>query len=92
MILYNVAQVSYRQAITPDRLLGRMNASVRFVVWGAMPLGGLLGGALGETVGLTGALWIAVIGELCGALWVLCSPLRRMRDLPVSEKGDLAPA
>jgi MFS family permease len=92
VILYNVAQVSYRQAITPDRLLGRMNASVRFVVWGAMPLGGLLGGILGETVGLTAALWIAVIGELGGALWVLCSPLRRMRDLPVTEKGAFTPA
>ncbi|MFF0146283.1 MFS transporter [Amycolatopsis sulphurea] len=86
VILYNIAQVSYRQAITPDRLLGRMNASVRFVVWGAMPLGGLLGGALGEGLGLTGALWVAMAGQTAGALWVVCSPLRRMRDLPVAEK------
>ncbi|MBB4684985.1 MFS transporter [Amycolatopsis jiangsuensis] len=84
VILYNVAQVSYRQAITPDRLLGRVNASVRFVVWGAMPLGGLLGGALGEGLGLTGALWVALAGELTGALWVICSPLRHMRNLPVA--------
>lgn len=86
VILYNIAQVSYRQAITPDRLLGRMNASVRFVVWGAMPLGGLLGGALGEGLGLTGALWVAMAGQMAGALWVVCSPLRRMHDLPVAEK------
>ncbi|WP_199730392.1 MFS transporter [Amycolatopsis panacis] len=86
VILYNIAQVSYRQAITPDRLLGRMNASVRFVVWGAMPLGGLLGGALGEGLGLTGALWVAMAGQMAGALWVVCSPLRRMRDLPVAGK------
>ncbi|MEV6900064.1 MFS transporter [Amycolatopsis sp. NPDC051372] len=92
VILYNVAQVSYRQAITPDRLLGRMNASVRFVVWGTMPLGGLLGGALGEALGLTGALWAAVIGQLAAALWVVCSPLRHMRDLPVGEKAMPAPA
>ncbi|WP_344855955.1 MFS transporter [Amycolatopsis ultiminotia] len=90
-ILYNIAQVSYRQAITPDRLLGRMNASVRFVVWGAMPLGGLLGGALGEGLGLTGALWAAMGGQLIGALWVICSPLRRMRDLPVAPETP-APA
>ncbi|HWD03895.1 MAG TPA: MFS transporter [Amycolatopsis sp.] len=87
VILYNIAQVSYRQAITPDGLLGRMNASVRFVVWGTMPLGGLLGGGLGEWLGLTGALWTAMIGQLAGALWVVCSPLRRMRDLPVAGKG-----
>ncbi|MEU4673351.1 MFS transporter [Amycolatopsis sp. NPDC023774] len=92
VILYNVAQVSYRQAITPDRLLGRMNASVRFLVWGTMPLGGLLGGALGEGLGLMGALWTAVIGQLAAALWVVCSPLRHMRDLPVGEKAVAAPA
>ena len=42
--VYNVNQVSLRQAITPDRLQGRMNASMRFIVWGTIPLGALLGG------------------------------------------------
>ncbi|WP_409465963.1 MFS transporter [Amycolatopsis sp. GA6-003] len=88
VILYNIAQVSYRQAITPDRLLGRMNASVRFVVWGALPLGGLLGGGLGEWLGLAGALAIGTVGPVAGALWVICSPLRRMRDLPAG--GEIA--
>jgi MFS family permease len=87
LIVYNVAQVSYRQAICPDRLLGRMNASVRFVVWGTIPLGGLLGGALGEVLGLRGALWLALAGEVASALWVVCSPLRRMRDLPTAAKS-----
>ncbi|SFW90131.1 MFS transporter [Amycolatopsis australiensis] len=86
IIVYNVAQVSYRQAICPDRLLGRMNASVRFVVWGTMPLGGLLGGGLGEWLGLRGAVWVAVAGEVAAVLWVLWSPLRRMRDLPTEAK------
>ncbi|GAA4528594.1 MFS transporter [Amycolatopsis samaneae] len=81
-IVYNVCQVSYRQAICPDRLLGRMNASVRFVVWGTLPLGGLLGGALGELIGLRGTMWVAVAGEAAAGLWVACSPLRRMRELP----------
>jgi len=58
-IVYNIAQVSYRQAICPDRLLGRMNASVRFVVWGTIPLGGLTGGLLGEWLGLRGTVWAA---------------------------------
>jgi predicted MFS family arabinose efflux permease len=86
VILYNVAQVSYRQAITPDRLLGRMNASVRFVVWGAVPLGGLIGGGFGEWFGLAATLWIGVAGGLSATLWVICSPLRTMRDLPTGEK------
>jgi predicted MFS family arabinose efflux permease len=88
IIVYNVAQVSYRQAICPDRLLGRMNASVRCVVWGTMPLGGLLGGGLGEWLGLTGAIWAAVAGETTAVVWVLWSPLRRMRDLPTTAKSD----
>lgn len=92
LVTYNVAQVSYRQAICPDRLLGRMNASVRFVVWGTIPLGGLLGGALGEVLGLRGALWVALAGEVAAALWVVCSPLRHMRDLPTEAKSDSAAA
>ncbi|WIY07065.1 MFS transporter [Amycolatopsis mongoliensis] len=87
IIIYNIAAVSYRQAICPDRLLGRMNASVRFVVWGVIPLGGLLGGALGEGLGLRGALWVAVTGEAAAVLWVVCSPLRHMRDLPTAAKS-----
>ncbi|HYJ73294.1 MAG TPA: MFS transporter, partial [Actinomycetota bacterium] len=52
MVLWNVVTVSLRQRITPDRLLGRMNASYRLVGWGTMPLGALLGGVLAETLGL----------------------------------------
>ncbi|WP_165436492.1 MFS transporter [Amycolatopsis suaedae] len=82
VIVYNVAQVSYRQAICPDRLLGRMNASIRFVVWGLLPVGQLAGGVLGEWLGVRGAIWAAaVVSALCG-LWVLFSPLRRLRNLP----------
>jgi predicted MFS family arabinose efflux permease len=82
VIVYNVAQVSYRQAICPDRLLGRMNASVRFIVWGTMPLGGLAGGALGEWIGIRGTLWISAVLEALAVIWVICSPLRRLRDIP----------
>ena len=79
-----MAQVSFRQAVCPDGLLGRMNASVRFLVWGAMPIGGLLGGGLGELVGARGTLLVAGIGTVLAPLWLLCSPLRRLRDLPTS--------
>jgi MFS family permease len=76
VIVYNIAQVSYRQSICPDHLLGRMNASVRFVVWGALPLGGLLGGVLGEGIGITPTLWVAMAGQSLASLWVVLSPLR----------------
>ncbi|OXM47169.1 MFS transporter [Amycolatopsis thailandensis] len=82
IIVYNVAQVSYRQAVCPDRLLGRMNASVRFVVWGMLPLGGLIGGVLGEMIGIRGTLWFAAVGEAAAVLWVVFSPIRKLRDLP----------
>jgi len=79
-VVYNVAQVSYRQAICPPRLLGRMNAAVRWVVWGTLPLGGLFGGALGTALGVRTTLWIAFAGSWAGGWWVFFSPLRRMRD------------
>jgi len=81
-VVYNVAQVSFRQSVTPDRLLGRMNASIRFLVWGTIPIGGLLGGALGELLGLRATLLVAAIGMVLCPAWVLASPLRRLRDLP----------
>ncbi|WP_370378397.1 MFS transporter [Catenulispora sp. GAS73] len=83
-VVYNVAQVSYRQAITPHALLGRMNASVRFIVWGTMPVGALLGGLVGTWFGLRPTLWIAVTGSYAAVAWVFFSPLRRMRDVPTT--------
>jgi MFS family permease len=61
IVLWNVVTVSLRQRITPDRLLGRMNASYRLVGWGTMPLGALLGGALAELLGLRGAFLVAAL-------------------------------
>ncbi|HKN96326.1 MAG TPA: MFS transporter [Pseudonocardiaceae bacterium] len=87
-VVYNVAQVSFRQAICPDRLLGRMNASVRFLVWGTIPLGALLGGALGSAIGIHDALWVGVAGLVLAPLCVVLSPLRRMRDIPRDETPD----
>ena len=82
VVVYNVVQVSFRQRLCPPALLGRMNASVRFIVFGTMPVGGLLGGVLGTALGVVPALWVAVAGQLLAALPVLLSPLLGMRDLP----------
>ncbi len=65
-VVYNTAQVSYRQSICPPALLGRMNASVRFVVWGTMPLGALFGGILGSIVGVRETMLVGALGALGG--------------------------
>jgi MFS family permease len=61
IVFWNVVTVSLRQRITPDRLLGRMNASYRLVGWGTMPLGAALGGVLAEALGLRGAFLVAAL-------------------------------
>jgi hypothetical protein len=87
-VIYNVAQVSYRQAICPPRLLGRMNAAVRWVVWGTLPVGALLGGALGTAAGVRTTLWIAFAGSWLAGWWVFFSPLRKMRDVPAEDPEE----
>ena len=81
-VLYNIAQLSYRQAICPPGLLGRLNAAVRWIVWGTLPLGGVIGGTLGSLLGVRPTIWIGMAGSWAAALWVLFSPLRGMRDFP----------
>jgi MFS family permease len=80
--IYNITQVSFRQAITPERIQGRMNSVMRFVVWGVMPLGSLLGGALASWVSLRFAIWVGAIGMSLAVLPVLLSPVRTLREMP----------
>lgn len=82
VVVYNVSQVSYRQAVCPDHLLGRMNASIRFVVWGVGPIGGLTGGALAEGIGIRGTVWVTLAAQTTSVLPILLSPLRTLRDIP----------
>jgi len=89
-VVYNIAQLSYRQLITPPELLGRMNAAMRWIVWGTLPLGGLLGGAIGGALGVRATLWISVVGAWTAALWVFFSPLRKMRDIPRQQVEEPA--
>jgi predicted MFS family arabinose efflux permease len=79
VVVYNVNQVSLRQAITPDHLLGRMNASVRFLIWGTIPIGALIGGFLGERIGLRPTLFVGAGSSFLSLLWLLLSPVRRVR-------------
>ncbi len=79
-VVYNVGQVSYRQAICPPDLLGRMNASVRFIVWGTMPLGGLAGGILGTLIGVRATVLRGRPGDVgLGAVADLLAAVRHAR-------------
>ncbi|HET9438178.1 MAG TPA: MFS transporter [Gaiellaceae bacterium] len=82
VVVYNIAQVSYRQAICPPRLQGRMNSTMRFMVWGTIPLGTLLGGALATWIGLRETIAIGAIGGGSAFLWLLLSPQRHLHEMP----------
>ena len=78
----NVLGVSFRQTITPNRLMGRMNAAVRTLLYGSGALGAPLGGALAELIGLRTALAVAAAGSMVAFLPLLVSPIRGLRELP----------
>ncbi|MEU6236567.1 MFS transporter [Kitasatospora sp. NPDC047058] len=80
-----VAQSSIQQALTPDRILGRMSATTRFLACCSLPLGGLLGGAAGTALGATATLWIGAAGMTLSFLPAFASPLRGMRGAPGEE-------
>jgi hypothetical protein len=84
--IYDISEVSVRQAITPDELLGRVNATRYFAFFGVMPVGALLGGLLGATVGLPATLLVAAAGLLLSPLWILLTPLRRLSQPPQPGK------
>jgi predicted MFS family arabinose efflux permease len=69
-------------ALTPDALLARVAGARRTINYGIRPIGALLGGTLGATLGVRPALWIATIGAIAGVLWLLPSPVTTLRHLP----------
>jgi MFS family permease len=91
VVVYNIAQVSYRQAICPPRLQGRMNSVMRFMVWGTIPPGTLLGGALASWLGLRGTIVVGALGGGLAFLWLVFSPQRHLRKLPEPIADDTAP-
>lgn len=81
-VIYNITQVSFRQGLCPPALLGRMNATMRFLVWGTIPVGAFIGGILGTEIGVRHTVLVAAIGGCLPFLSVFFSPLRTMRELP----------
>jgi hypothetical protein len=62
-----------------------MNATMRFMVWGTIPIGSLVGGALGDAIGLRATLWVGALGGLTAVLPVLFSGVRTLRSVPEAE-------
>ena len=80
--IYNINQVSLRQIITPNRLQGRMNATMRTIVWGTIPLGALLGGILVNVIGLTSTLVLGISISGGAVLWIVLGPIFRLKKQP----------
>jgi MFS family permease len=79
---WNINQVSLRQAITPPRMQGKMNATMRFIVWGTIPLGAILGGALGSVIGLHATIVVGALGGLVAFIPVTLSSARHIVTMP----------
>jgi MFS family permease len=87
-VAYNISALSYIQATTPDRMLGRMNATRRFIVWGTIPVGSLLGGVLASAWGARTTVLVGAIGATVAFVPVLLSPFRSLKVVtPLVEPG-----
>jgi len=86
VMILDISAASIRAALVPDRLRSRVSGAYMVVNNGVRPIGALAGGLLGTTIGLRPTLWIAVVGAIAGFLWLLPSPLPKMRELP--EPGE----
>jgi len=87
VVVYNINQLSFRQAITPTPMQGRMNATMRFIVWGTIPLGTILGGVIATVVGLQPAILIGALGAFLAVIPLVVTPVRTIRDMP-TQAGD----
>jgi hypothetical protein len=77
--LWNVATLSYRQAVIPGHLMSRVNSSLRFIAWGTMPIAAFVGGLLSQTIGVRWLIAISAAGlMLVGAGLATVSEIRRL--------------
>jgi MFS family permease len=88
--VYNINQLTLRQSITPAGLRGRVNATNRCLVWGTMPVGSLVGGVLGQLIGLQPTIAVAASGMILAALWIAASPVRSLSNAKLATLAELA--
>ncbi|WP_246143706.1 MFS transporter [Actinacidiphila oryziradicis] len=90
VVILDITIGAVQAALIPDELRSRVTGAWRTLNYGIRPIGALTGGYLGTALGLRPALWIATTGALLGVLWLIPSPVPRMRELP--GRDDEAPA
>ncbi|MDN6429499.1 MAG: hypothetical protein L0J79_06745 [Propionibacterium sp.] len=89
LTVYNVTQMSMRQQICPPELLGRLNATFRFAVWGVMPIGALLSGLVAARIGVVWAMLVFVVGTILSGLAMGLTPVARVHRIPLCQRGRL---
>jgi MFS family permease len=82
VMILDVSAGAMLLARTPDRIRGRSAGTFRFVNMGVRPIGAILGGLLATAIGIRETLFIVTIAQLAGVLWLIGSPILRLRDLP----------
>jgi len=86
VMVLDITAGSIKAALVPDRLRARVAGAYMVVNYGVRPIGALVGGALGTWIGLRPTLWIASVGAIAGVLWLVPSPVPRLRELPGVEE------
>jgi MFS family permease len=86
VMILDISAASIFAALVPHRLRSRVSGAYMVVNNGVRPVGSLIGGFLGSTIGLRPTLWIGVVGAILGFLWILPSPIPKMRELPESAE------
>jgi hypothetical protein len=81
---YDILQLSLRQTITPDRLQGRMNATMRTMVWGTIPIGAFLGGVLGSTLGVVETIVLGGLVSVLSVVWIVLGPVLGIKEAPMT--------
>jgi predicted MFS family arabinose efflux permease len=85
--LLNVTELSLRQAVAPPQLLGRINSAMHLMFNGIVPAGAFVGGMLAAAIGVRTTMLIGAGGYLLSVLWLICSPVRQLRELPAATKS-----
>ncbi|MGN6032701.1 MAG: MFS transporter, partial [Thermomicrobiales bacterium] len=89
LLVFNTNRLALRQALTPDRLQGRVAATSQVLTMGMQPIGSLLGGIIGSVWSVQAALVVGVVGMFLAFLFVWFSPTREIHDLPAEPDPSL---